>query len=421
MRAIRHLSVVLCALLASAIVSKAGALESDQITANFIKNMKPKQRATPPHNNGQAHARFGAPNIDSLPNWNDHYFADGFDADGNPNRHWYTNTLGNPPQLGGTTLINVAIVPVIVDLRNADGSPRFVNGQPLVSSPEAFVTPVLNSPIFAYSNWSSSSIPTQFIDAFQRASYFSNAKDDWHTLLVPSIKTPRRMILNQGSYLFALNNDGSCCAVILVDPHASDNAMFPTTPTDTTTVIGATENAGDMTTKDLTVFLFYNTLEYQPDPFILSTGYHSWDFEPADPNDKKSTDKYYLMAYVNWISPDLFIPEFEIKDISTLSHEMAEVINDPFVFTSFWNNMTPWWLSPNGGCGDYLEVGDGAEFLPNTLYPITMNGMTYNLQNEILVPWFKREAPSSALHNAYSYPDESVITALSSPQKANCQ
>ena len=121
-----------------------------------------------PKKNGQAHARQGIP-IDSLLNWNDHFFADGVDRNGDPNREWYTNTVGNPPEHGGMTLINVNIVPVILDLRNEDGSPRFVNGQPLVSSPEAFVEPVLNSPIFAYSNWSSSSVPTQFIDALQRA------------------------------------------------------------------------------------------------------------------------------------------------------------------------------------------------------------------------------------------------------------
>ena len=319
------------------------------------------------------------------------------------------------------TLINVPIVPVIMDLRNADGSPRFVNGQPLVSTQsQNFVEPVLNSPLFAYSNWSSSSIPTQFLDAFQRASYFSRAKDDWHTLLVPSVNNPRRMVLNQGSYLFALNDDGSCCSLILVDPAASDNAMFPTTPTDTTTVIGAAENGGDITTKDLSVFLFFNTLVFQADPFELVTGYHSWDLEPADPSDQKSTDKYYVMAYVNWISDDLFVPEFEVKDVSTLTHELAETFNDPFVNTSFGQNNTPWYLAPDGLCANYLEVGDGLEFLPNTLYPITMNGMTYNLQNLALIPWFKREAPSSALHHAYSYPDEGSQPVVTS-QRANRQ
>jgi hypothetical protein len=59
-----------------------------------------------PHdlNNGQAHSRFGIFGIDSFPNFNDHFWRTPSDASGNPNRHWYINTIGNPPQMGGTTI-----------------------------------------------------------------------------------------------------------------------------------------------------------------------------------------------------------------------------------------------------------------------------------------------------------------------------
>src|SRR6516162_11566910 len=71
-----------------------------------------------PHDltNGQAHSRFGIHGIDSIPNFNDHFFADGVDFNGNPNRHWYTNTVGNPPQMGSNTLINAPIQPVNIEL-----------------------------------------------------------------------------------------------------------------------------------------------------------------------------------------------------------------------------------------------------------------------------------------------------------------
>jgi hypothetical protein len=61
---------------------------------------------------------------------------------------------------------------------------------------------------------------------------------------------------------------------------------------------------------------------------------------------------------------------------------------------------------PGGSCdgADRIEVGDGIELLPNSTYPVTMNEMIYHLQNITLTPWFKREAPSSALHNAYHSP-----------------
>jgi hypothetical protein len=37
-----------------------------------------------------------------------------------------------------------------------------------------------------------------------------------------------------------------------------------------------------------------------------------------------------------------------------------------------------------------------------------------------LLPWFEFQANSSAIHNAYSYPNESALTQLSTPQPLNC-
>jgi hypothetical protein len=74
------------------------AQESDQVTATVLANATGKSAVITPHAhlNGQAHARFGIPNIDSLVNFNGHYLADGFDPNGNPNTHWYYNTVGQP-------------------------------------------------------------------------------------------------------------------------------------------------------------------------------------------------------------------------------------------------------------------------------------------------------------------------------------
>src|SRR3954470_7192028 len=247
--------------LACCLAAPSIAQESDQLPITALAGKGPKTATVTPntHQNGQAHARFGIPDIDSVANFNGHYFADGFDSDGNPQREWYTNTIGTPPQLGGTTTFNAPIVPVIVDLRNADGSPRFVNGQRLISDPTQYVQSVLNSPVFANATYTSSSTPTQFTDAVQRAEYFNGAKADWHTRLAPAVKTPRVMTLRRGTYQFALNPDGTCCAFILVDINTFANALFPAVASDTTTPIGAAENAGEITTKDVSTFLFPNT------------------------------------------------------------------------------------------------------------------------------------------------------------------
>ena len=202
---------------------------------------------------------------------------------------------------------------------------------------------------------------------------------------------------------FALNDDGSCSAAILVDTQTAFNAIFAVDSTDpSTTIMGAAAAAGDITTKDISILLFNNVFlfDYGPQQAFLVPGFHSLDFQ--EPN------KLYAMAFASWVTPGLLLPPFDwIQDVTALSHELAEVMNNWAVDDGV-HNLTPWWLAQSDigpECLNFLEVGDPLEFLPNSDYPITMNGMTYHPQNVVLVPWFKREFPSSALHNAYSYPD----------------
>src|ERR1700756_1111742 len=93
--------------------------------------------------------------VDSLTNFSSYFY----DPDFNTGQFtWQYTMIGRSPFTGAeggdddnrrrTTVIGAPIVPVIMDLRNADGTPRFVNGQRLISSPAQFIQPVLNSPIF---------------------------------------------------------------------------------------------------------------------------------------------------------------------------------------------------------------------------------------------------------------------------------
>jgi len=51
---------------------------------------------------------------------------------------------------------------------------------------------------------------------------------------------------------------------------------------------------------------------------------------------------------------------------------------------------------------------------------VTVNGYTYHPQTEALLPWFEFQSNSSSIDNAYSYPNEDVLTSLSAPQPLNC-
>jgi hypothetical protein len=447
------ISLITC-LIALGAAMGAKAQEVDQITAAAVAGKSVKFTHLPPHTVKKTGGPMafattsGINGIDSVPNFSGDYFAPGVGPTGVPQDHWFFNTLGNRPELGGTTTLNAPVVPVSLDLRNINGTPRFVrvvNGraikcgtqpqpgcQRLFFDATPFVQPALESPVFSNSNYTSSAAPTQFADAVARAEY-QNATPDWHTLLAPSVKTSRTMVINQDStcgsakghcnYLFALNPDGSCCFFVLIDSSTFGNELFPSTstfPPDSSTPVGAAEAAGDITTKDVSTFLFPPTFLFISHPGVCCIGgFHTFDFESGDATNG-NLPRFFVVNYSTWFPPGVFLDP-TILDVTGLSHEVSEIYNDPFVAFDGKHDVTPWWLSPNGNCQDDLEVGDVIEGLPHQVFPITMpNGFTYHPQNEALLQWFEFQKPSTALNGAYSYPDITTLTTLSAPQKAGC-
>jgi hypothetical protein len=416
-------SVIAAALFAVVPVSAfaQGPLESDQLPANYTLSSNPHLTSPLAAAGGGVLGRRsnGAVlGIDSLPNWSSYFYDPGFDSNGGTQFTWpYTMVgrapFGNDGDHGGRTDISAPIVPVNIDLRNADGSPRFLNGIRLFLDATQYVTPVLKSPVFANSVFTSSDRPTQITDAVQRAEFFSQADDDWHTLLRPRVLPARTMVLIRGTYQFGLKADGTL-RFVLVDEGTFINALFPPTATDTTTIMGAVENSGEIKTTDFSTFLFPDTYLFEggnPNNCCV-LGFHSYDVEPGSAANKWR-EKRYVMAYASWISPGIFGGGFQ--DVTALSHEVAETFNDPFV-----NNATPWWLAPFGLCQNNLETGDVIEGMANATTPITLNGFTYHPQNEALLPWFAGVSPSPAIDHAYSYPDTTLLTSAAVSQNPGC-
>jgi hypothetical protein len=358
--------------------------------------------------------------IDSIKNFNGEFRATGVGTSGIPQRRWLYTMAGGRPELGGTTSFDAPIVPVSLDLLDYDGSVRVVNGHRLHYSVEPFVNAVLNSPIFQRADYSSSEVPTQFSDAVQRAEFNNAMRYDWHTLLKPALKPARTLSIPRGAYYFALNRDGSCCAFVLADIDVFSNRLFPATMNDHSAPIGAAEHAGDISTKSIATFLFPNTFLYlnrNPNHCCV-LGFHTYDYEPGDASNG-FLEKRYVLNYSSWISPGLFSPGFE--DVTALSHEVTESLNDPFVGSDGIHGITPWWLSQNGNCQNDLEVGDAIEGLPESTVPIKTSGRIYHPQNEALLQWFEFQTPSTALGGAYSYPNQSVLTSLSPSVGVNCK
>src|SRR6516164_2378944 len=259
-----RLKAVGFALVMIASVAPLGFAQDPEIVDDSVlTNATSRNVQVTPHDltNGQAHSRFGIFGIDSIPNFNLHFFADGVDSVGNPNRHWYTNTVGNPPQMGHTTVINSPLQPVNVELDDVNGHVLVINGHALISSAVPFVVPVLNSPVFSNALYSSGSAPTQFTDAVQRAEFFNHPmKADWHTLLSPQPAAPLTVHIRQAAtctggftgcnYYFTLNANGTCCRFILININPFFGAFAGAVVTD---IVGNV-----ITTQDISSFLFPN-------------------------------------------------------------------------------------------------------------------------------------------------------------------
>jgi len=371
--------------------------------------------------------------VDTIPTFDSYFYDPGFNANGVDQFTWQYRMVGRAPFKGGegdnsrhdddnnrydddgpVTRIRAPVIPVTVDLRNADGSPRFVNGQRLISSPAAYVAPTLASPIFQPTGYTSSFIPTQFTDAIMRAEFYEVASQHWHTLLKPSLGPDRTMVLVAGTYRFALNGDGTCCAFILVDENTFRHAMFPGLG-GPTTVIAQAISAGDISTQDISTFLFPNTFLYQngnPNQCCV-LGFHNYVVAPGDQSNGWM-ERRYVFNYSSWVTLGLFGAS-SFADVAVLSHELSETFNDPFG-----GNSVPWWLAPNGNCQNNLETGDVIEGLPNAIKTIHLGGTAYHVQNEALLQWFAGQTPSTAINGAYSYPDP-VLTTPSVSRNPSCE
>jgi hypothetical protein len=400
----------------------AFAAENRELPKNFLSGKHPihvNQAGGRHGTRGNIPTPHGFPaGVDTLVNFTGHFQAKGIFWDGTSHNTWEYSMVGNKPAQGGTTTINAPVVPVTIDMRNSDGSPAFAsNGTRLISKPDPFLQTFMNGPVFGLSNYSSSPTATQITDAVQRAEFNNVEAPNWHTLLAPSVKTGQTMVLTS-DYAYALNSDGTCCLFVLVSDPVFTGKLFPPSTPDNSTVIGASEVAGDITTKDISTFMFPNTYLYENnDPNQCCVlGYHSFDFEAGDATNGNQL-RFYVMNYSSWISPGLFRGGFE--DITAHSHEVAELVNDPFVGFDGIHNITPFWFI-NGQCQDLMEVGDVIEGFSNATYPVTIGGYTYHPQNEALLPWFEFQKNSAAIDGAYSYPDETLLTALSAPQPFHC-
>ncbi len=317
--------------------------------------------------------------------------------------------IGNSPLVGGTTVIPANLSAISLQLLNPDGS-VFAN-VPF----DPFEQLILNSPNFEEAKYSVGG--TQFGDAVQRAEFFNAMKQNWHTLLNPSIVN--RASIQVPATVQIQFFDGTIITV---------PGYIPSTASDGSTVVFMLDllfnfldfnqavndiNGGGFVTSALNYHVYPNTflfsvIDEQGDLTCCVGGFHTFIFDPTT-----NPEQRWIYSFTPWISPGVFSGA---QDVTAFSHETSEALNDPFV-----NNIVPTWQFPGrpGFCQANLETGDPVEVLSTSTVPILIKEkgkvFQYHPQTEALLQWFEIGNASNAIGGAYSYPDTTALTQAATP------
>jgi len=345
-------------------------------------------------------------------------FAGAFAAQGGPSagRVFPYIMIGNNPLLGGKTEIPAKITAVSLNLLNAPAGFS-------ASVPFSFEDLLTDSPNFEEANYTSGR-HIQFGDAVQRAEFFNTMGENWHTVLDPSIVS--RVTIDIPRHVQVQLQDGSIVTVqSYFVGHAPDGTEFVEMLDLLFNALFFNQAVNDIignnyTTDAINMQAWPNTLLFSIDKTgkpanCCVLGFHNYIFDSS-----QTPQPRWIFIFTTWISPGLLNGGF--ADVTSLSHETSEALNDPFG-----NNAVPRWQFPGQPptskvCQGNLETGDPVEVLPNATVSIQLKErhevFVYHPQTEALLQWFEMGTTSDAIGGAFSYPDTTVLpqSAVPCPQ-----
>ena len=295
--------------------------------------------------------------------------------------------VGSKPQSGGTTTVPVQIVPISMFFE------EFVDesGSPIILDPAPVMPRVEASPNFHDAQYSTGL--TQFADAVQRAEFHSSAGQDWHTLLSkPEILKPLRIVVPRGlAKVYHNPSTGVMYAIVDTDFFLSQ----------LNTIIQLAHMQQDALAIALTANVFLAPQSDIKKCCVL--GFHT-SFDVGELAQLKFVQTF---IWASWV--DQGILGTTLADVTPMSHEISEWVNNPFG-----TNLVPAWQVPNSNaCQNNLETGDPLATMPNAGYPVLIDGFTYHPQSEVLLQWFQRGSASDAIEGAFSFPDQTLVTGPS--------
>jgi hypothetical protein len=312
------------------------------------------------------------------------HFSGSFESQG---KAYPFTMVGAKPQSNTTTEVPVQIIPISLFFE------EFVdeNGAPIVLDPGAIVPRVQSSPNFHDAQYATGT--TQFADAVQRAQFNATAGKDWHTLLgAPQILKPLRIAVPRGDARVYRNpSTGVVYAIVDTDFFLSQ----------LNTMIQMANLSPDALAIALTSNVFLAPQKDIKKCCVL--GFHT-SFDVGE-----MTQVRFIQTFIwaSWVDPGIL--GSSLADVTPMSHEISEWMNNPFG-----SNAVPAWQVPNStGCQSNLETGDPLALMPNAGYPVLIDGFTYHPQNQVLMQWFQRGTTSDSFEGAFSFPDQSIMTASS--------
>src|SRR5215469_7533891 len=300
-----------------------------------------------------------APATSTIPFWTGTVSGNGFSMVGT-----------DPSNTNTTTTITAYLIPIRLILSPTPGGifdPSHVlsNGNSVIQNTAA--SPIFNGGIdFVQGGVDVGN--TQYLDAFQRANFWTDVKTNtnYHVLLNVVVLPEVSIVVPPSSGHIGTEFG---LRVALVDINFFDAKLQ--------SIISSN---GTITPNSFPIALTYETYLTQGGGCCIG-GYHSAFGSASAPQ------TYAHFTYID--TPGVFS-----QDVSALSHEVGEWMDDPFV--------------DNPGCGGLLEVGDPLEGEANFGgFPYTLNGFTYNLQDLVFLQYFG-QSPSTSVNGWWSFQNASL-------------
>lgn len=360
---IRRIAVVSVALVASTVVAITARSASQGRPIHVILRPTPAQLVRPNSAIYRELSKAGK----ALPTWNGNFVYHG-------QKYPFTMIGTDPAKGSATTTIKFLLIPLAVKFES-DGT-VFDPTRPLQRGCGIGNALRLTeeSPVLRKVRWKVGNTEvgtTQYLDAFQRANFWnivSKVSPSYHVLLQPIVKAKQTLVIpaNEGTTM-----PGDCGRF----GNVNTLAYFDTK-------VQSLLHKLNVPPDEFPYFLTYDLLEQ-----LIATGYHS----------VRGVNVYAVGSFFdqNIFGP----PSHAFDDMITLSHEVAETIDDPFV-----NNVTPNWMSPAApgfGCQKDLEVGDPLAGVPE---PVTVRGVQHQfyIQDLAFKPWFAKAKKSSSANGWFS-------------------